>query len=207
MNSPNSARSAATQQATCHAWNGGRPKRRALCSTRSGADDTSKNASRRAEWRHRSRVHDRSSDVGSPCRSRAADGAASGRGVGKAPRSDRFACHTLGARPAPRGRPSVASRFWRTLGAAYGAALARDRATLAKTAAFGVGTWAFGSFVLLPVLKIMRPEWRASAREVSVNLAAHLIFAASVALLTEELEKQASWEPLGYPLSFVAHTG
>ena len=59
----------------------------------------------------------------------------------------------------------------------------------------------------LPVLRIARPEWRAKPVEVAVNLAAHLSYAAAVALLTEEFETQSFSQPLQYPRSLVAQTG
>ena len=93
------------------------------------------------------------------------------------------------------------------LGALYGAALGGSRASLKKVVACGVGVWVFGSFVLLPGLKIMRPEWRAKPAEAAVNLGAHLVYAAVLALLTEEFEAQAVVQPLQYPLSLVAKTG
>ncbi|HEY0466506.1 MAG TPA: hypothetical protein VGC79_19995, partial [Polyangiaceae bacterium] len=63
------------------------------------------------------------------------------------------------------------------------------------------------SFVLLPALKIMRPEWRAKPAEIAVNLGAHLLYAGTLALLTEELEAQSFIQPLHYPASLVAKTG
>ncbi|HET7542658.1 MAG TPA: hypothetical protein VFK05_22460 [Polyangiaceae bacterium] len=92
-------------------------------------------------------------------------------------------------------------------GAAYGLVLGRRPASLEQVAGYGLGVWGFGSFVLLPALKIMRPEWRAKPIEVAVNLTAHLLYAAAVALLTEELETQSRVQPLHYPASLVAKTG
>ena len=97
--------------------------------------------------------------------------------------------------------------FGATFGALYGATLSRREVSPGRVAVFGVGVWAFGSFLLLPSLKIMRPEWRANAREISVNLSAHLLYAATVALLTDEFEKQSSRQPLSYARSLVSQTG
>jgi hypothetical protein len=94
-----------------------------------------------------------------------------------------------------------------TFGALYGAVLARKPASLRKILGFGAGNWAFGSFVLLPALKIMRPEWRAKPREVAVNVAAHFLYAGALALMTDELEAQSAFQPLAYPLSLAAKTG
>lgn len=93
------------------------------------------------------------------------------------------------------------------LGAAYGLALGGRPATPARVVTYGLCVWGFGSFALLPALKIMRPEWRAKPREIAVNLAAHLLYAGTVALLTEELESQSYVQPLQYPASLVADTG
>jgi len=93
------------------------------------------------------------------------------------------------------------------LGAAYGLVLGRQPASLKLVASYGLGVWGFGSFVLLPALNIMRPEWRAKPAEIAVNLTAHLLYAGTVALLTEELEAQSYRQPIHYPASLVAKTG
>jgi len=60
---------------------------------------------------------------------------------------------------------------------------------------------------LLPALKMMRPEWRAKPTEIAVNLTAHLLYAGTVALLTDEFETQSYLQPLQYPASLVSKTG
>jgi hypothetical protein len=94
-----------------------------------------------------------------------------------------------------------------TFGAAYGLLLGRRRATPAVMGAFGTGVWLLGSFVLLPALKVMRPEWRAKPQEMAVNVAAHLLYAATLGLVTDEFEAQSVTQPLRYPLSVVGKTG
>jgi hypothetical protein len=94
-----------------------------------------------------------------------------------------------------------------TFGAAYGLVLGKRHATPVGVTAFGVGVWALGSFVLLPALKIMRPEWRAKPAEIAVNVAAHLLYAAALGLVSDEFEKQSVFQPLQYPLSVVGKTG
>jgi hypothetical protein len=94
-----------------------------------------------------------------------------------------------------------------TMGAAYGLLLGKRPASVQKVAGFGFGVWAFGSFLLLPALKIMRPEWRAKPVEIAVNLSAHLLYAGALALLTEEFETQSFVQPLQYPLSLAVKTG
>ncbi len=97
--------------------------------------------------------------------------------------------------------------FGATFGALYGAARTSRGLDPGRIAAFGVGVWAFGSFVLLPALKIMRPEWRANAQEIAVNLSAHLLYSVTVAVLTDGFEAQSEWQPGSYARSFVAQTG
>ena len=94
-----------------------------------------------------------------------------------------------------------------SLGAVYGLTLGRGPASLKKVLGYGVAVWGLGSFVLLPALNIMRPEWRAKPVEIAVNLGAHLLYAGTLALLTEELETQSFFQPLQYPASLVAKTG
>jgi len=94
-----------------------------------------------------------------------------------------------------------------TFGAVYGLLLGKRPASAAKVVSYGLSVWGFGSFLLLPALKIMRPEWRAKPTELAVNLAAHLLYAGTVALLTEELETQSYVQPLQYPASLIAKTG
>ena len=94
-----------------------------------------------------------------------------------------------------------------TFGAVYGASLGRRRATSGKVLGYGVGVWVFGSFVLLPALKVLRPEWQAKPVEVAVNLGSHLVYAATLALLSDELELQSRAQPRPYPLSALATTG
>lgn len=93
-----------------------------------------------------------------------------------------------------------------TFGALY-ATTGTRRLSAANVALWGLGLWGFGSFALLPALRIARPEWRAKPAEVAVNLTAHLAYAAALALLTDEFEKQSFIQPLQYPLSLAARTG
>ncbi|HKO48551.1 MAG TPA: hypothetical protein VJV79_12555 [Polyangiaceae bacterium] len=119
---------------------------------------------------------------------------------------------SLPALPSQRALHHVADQlmhlgYGSSLGAVYGLTLGKGSATAQKTIGFGLGVWVFGSFVLLPALKIMRPEWRAKPVEVAVNLGAHLVYSGALALLTEEFERQSFVQPLQYPLSLVAKTG
>ena len=94
-----------------------------------------------------------------------------------------------------------------TFGATYGLLLGKRRATPAVMGAVGLGVWALGSFMLLPALRIMRPEWRAKPQEIAVNVAAHLLYAAALGLVTDEFEAQTISQPLQYPLSIIGKTG
>lgn len=93
------------------------------------------------------------------------------------------------------------------LGAVYGLFLGKRPSSFTRSLGYGVAVWGLGSFVLLPALKIMRPEWRAKPAEIAVNLTAHLLYASVVALLTEEFETQSYVQPLHYPASLLAKTG
>jgi hypothetical protein len=83
-----------------------------------------------------------------------------------------------------------------SLGAVYGMVLGQRPASAKTIAGVGLGVWAFGSFLLLPALKVMRPEWRAKPVEIAVNVSAHLLYAGALALLTEEFEAQSFAQPL-----------
>ena len=92
-------------------------------------------------------------------------------------------------------------------GAIYGLTLGEGPASAKKVVGYGVAVWVFGSFVILPALKVMRPEWRAKPVEIAVNLGAHLVYSGALALLTEQFETQSFVQPLQYPLALIAKTG
>lgn len=119
---------------------------------------------------------------------------------------------TLPALPSQRAVHHLADQllhlgYGSGLGAVYGLTLGKRPASIEKVVGYGLGVWGLGSFVLLPGLKIMRPEWRAKPGEIAVNLAAHLLYAGALALLMEELETQSFVQPLQYPASLLAKTG
>ena len=119
---------------------------------------------------------------------------------------------TLGERPSQRAVHHLADQvlhlgYGASFGALYGLLLGRQPASPRKVLAFGLGVWVFGSFILLPSLKIVRPEWRAGAQEIAVNVGCHLLYASSLALLTDQFEEQSALQPLQYPLSLGAKTG
>ncbi len=119
---------------------------------------------------------------------------------------------TLPPLPSQRALHHVADQamhlaYGATFGAAYGLTFGKRRATPAVMGAVGLGVWVLGSFGVLPALKIMRPEWRAKPQEIAVNVAAHLLYAAALGLVTDEFEAQSVLQPLQYPLSIVSKTG
>jgi hypothetical protein len=98
------------------------------------------------------------------------------------------------------------------LGAAYGAVVARPRrpgrkSTLVIGSGFGAAAWLFGSWLLLPLLDVKRAPWRASLPETAVDLAAHLIYGASTALLVDELAQQTDHLPSPDGLRLKARVG
>jgi len=122
---------------------------------------------------------------------------------------------------APLGLPSLRSRpalhhfadqtihlgYGATLGAVYGIFFSESQASPRKVLGYGLANWLFGSFLLLPRLGILRPESRARAPEIAVDLGAHLLYAAALGLVTDELEAQTGAQPPRYPLSRTARTG
>ena len=80
-----------------------------------------------------------------------------------------------------------------TGGAVYGALVEPGRRPpLASGALFGLALWATAFGALAPALGITRSPWRGAWRETAVNVAAHLIYGGSLAVMTGELGRQAS---------------
>lgn len=82
-------------------------------------------------------------------------------------------------------------------GAVYGAAQAVKarglrRPALSGGALFGLALWATAFGVVAPALGITRAPWRGTWKETAVNLAAHLTYGASLALVDGELARQSS---------------
>jgi hypothetical protein len=77
-------------------------------------------------------------------------------------------------------------------GAVYGAGLApRSRPSLLGGLLFGVGVWAIGFGLIVPWLGIARSPRRSTGGENAVNLAAHVLYGVSTALVAGELGEQA----------------
>ena len=86
--------------------------------------------------------------------------------------------------------------FGATLGAVYGVATRRRRhSAITRGLGFGVAAWLFGTGVVVPALGAARPLWRARPLEVLVNLAAHVVYGISTALVADELALQANHRP------------
>lgn len=80
-----------------------------------------------------------------------------------------------------------------TGGALYGALMNRGRRpSLASGALFGLGVWTAAFAAIAPALGITRPPWRGTWPEAAVNVAAHLLYGTSIALVAGELDRQAA---------------
>jgi uncharacterized membrane protein YagU involved in acid resistance len=81
--------------------------------------------------------------------------------------------------------------FGATLGLVYGLALPRRRqGSLGRGALFGVLAWGLGAGVVVPALRAARPPWKSGLVENAVNVAAHVLFGVTTALVMEELSTQ-----------------
>jgi hypothetical protein len=82
------------------------------------------------------------------------------------------------------------------LGTIYGLAWrGRRSGTVGRGLLFGLGTWLWGSWVLMPALGAKRPAWRKHLRENATDLAAHLTFGLAAAITGEELSSQTDRGP------------
>jgi hypothetical protein len=83
-----------------------------------------------------------------------------------------------------------------TLGVGY-ALTTRGRSprTVARGLAYGVVTWAIGSWGLLPMLRAKQAPWRKRPSENVVDVLSHLVFGAATAIVAEELATQSNRGP------------
>jgi hypothetical protein len=81
----------------------------------------------------------------------------------------------------------------------YGAALGgclglfvhgRSKSVVTRGAGFGVATWLFGSWLLMPLLGMKAAAWRKSLGENAVDLLAHLGYGLTTAVVAEEMHAQ-----------------
>ena len=83
-----------------------------------------------------------------------------------------------------------------TLGVGYALMTGgRSRGFAARGLGYGVATWAFGSLLLLPLLRAKQAAWNKRPSENAVDLVAHLVFGAATALIAEELSSQPDRGP------------
>lgn len=82
------------------------------------------------------------------------------------------------------------------LGACYGLAVRRrTRTVLARGAAYGVATWLFGSWLVMPLIRAKQSPWRKRASENAVDVVAHIAYGMATALVAEELSSQSDRGP------------
>ncbi len=78
-----------------------------------------------------------------------------------------------------------------TLGALYGFAIPNRRSRApGRGSLFGMGTWLFGSWVLLPLLGAKAPPWRKLGKENATDLLAHVLYGIATGIVGEELALQ-----------------
>ena len=83
-----------------------------------------------------------------------------------------------------------------TLGVGYALMTGgRSRGFAARGLGYGVATWAFGSWLLLPLLRAKQAAWNKRPSENAVDLVAHLVFGAATALIAEELSSRPDRGP------------
>jgi hypothetical protein len=76
-------------------------------------------------------------------------------------------------------------------GIAYGALTRQPpRSVLVSGSVFGLGVWALAFGLLAPWLGIVRSPSQGTWRETAVNVAAHLVYGTTTALVTSELRRQ-----------------
>lgn len=90
------------------------------------------------------------------------------------------------------------------MGAIYSSVVSRPRRKprTFRSAAYGLAHWAFGSMVLLPGLGVARPAWRRGAKEVAVNIVAHVVYSEITSFVASEFARQEDQSPrAGHPRS------
>lgn len=71
----------------------------------------------------------------------------------------------------------------------------RTRTVLARGAGYGLATWLFGSWLVMPLIRVKQAAWRKRASENAVDLVAHLAYGVATALVAEELSVQSNRGP------------
>jgi hypothetical protein len=93
-----------------------------------------------------------------------------------------------------------------TLGAVHGALTGR-RSSARGGAWFGVATWLFGSWFLMPSLGAKRAPWRKSLVENATDLGAHALYGLVTALVAGEMQRQPDHHQTSDALRHAARTG
>jgi uncharacterized membrane protein YagU involved in acid resistance len=89
--------------------------------------------------------------------------------------------------------------FGATLGVLYALPTRRRRSRPTRAGLlFGAVSWLFGAGVVVPAIRAHRPFWRAAPVENLVNLAAHVVFGLTTALVVEELSGQTDHGPTSF---------
>lgn len=91
------------------------------------------------------------------------------------------------------------------LGFALGAGRHPDRR--GRGLAFGVASWLFGSWALMPAVGAKRPPWRQSLGENAVDLAAHALYGTVTALVAGEMQRQTDHVPTPDAVRHRSRTG
>jgi hypothetical protein len=94
-----------------------------------------------------------------------------------------------------------------TMGAAYGLVAGRRRETGGAGALFGVVTWLFGSWFLMPSLGAKRPPWRKSLAENATDLGAHALYGVVTALVAGEMRRQPDHHQTSDLLRYATRSG
>jgi putative membrane protein len=82
------------------------------------------------------------------------------------------------------------------LGSLYGLTVrGRTRTVLARGAGYGLATWLFGSWLVMPLMRAKQAAWKKRPSENAVDLLAHVTFGLATALVAEELNAQTDRGP------------
>ena len=91
-------------------------------------------------------------------------------------------------------------------GAVYGALTSSRRPTYSSGVLHGLAVWAIGFFALIPRLGIARSAAHAEPRENLVNIAAHAVYGAILALFVGEMRAQGR-RPASRPERYMTRVG
>ena len=92
------------------------------------------------------------------------------------------------------------------LGVGYALTLGR-RPGRGRGITYGILTWLFGSWAVMPAIGAKRPPWRKSLIENAVDLTAHGLFGIVAALVSGEMSRQPSHGPTSDQHRYRTRTG